>query len=52
MGGSFGPFPPTHEKMEVVIIGMHRFERGKVAETWTAWDNLAVPNQLGLMPDP
>lgn len=51
MAGALGPFPPTHEKMEVVIIGMHRFEGGKVAETWTSWDNLAVLNQLGLMPD-
>ncbi len=48
--GAMGPFPATHKRMEVVIIGMHRFEDGLVAETWTSWDNLAVLTQLGLMP--
>lgn len=50
MTGAMGPFPPTQKVMEVVIIGMHRFEDGMVAETWTAWDNLAALTQLGLMP--
>ena len=36
--------------MTIVIIGMHRFESGRVAETWTSWDNLAALMQLGLMP--
>jgi predicted ester cyclase len=36
--------------MTVVIIGMHRFENGKVTETWASWDNLAVLGQLGLFP--
>lgn len=45
--GSLGPFPATHKRMEVVIIGMHRFEGGLVAETWTSWDNLAALTQLG-----
>jgi len=48
--GPLGPFPATHKRMEVVIIGMHRFEAGRVAETWTSWDNLAVLMQLGLLP--
>jgi predicted ester cyclase len=33
-----------------VVIGMHRFENGKIAETWTSWDNVAAMTQLGLMP--
>jgi len=33
--------------MDVVIVGIHRFESDKVAETWTSWDNLAVLTQLG-----
>jgi predicted ester cyclase len=45
--GGLGPFPATHKHMEVVIIGMHRFQEGLVAETWTSWDNLAVLTQLG-----
>lgn len=48
--GPLGPFPATHKTMDVVIIGMHRFEDGRVAETWTSWDNAAVLTQLGLMP--
>ena len=47
--GAFGPFPPTHKLMDLVIIGMHRFEGGVVAETWTSWDNLAALTQLGHM---
>jgi len=48
--GALGPFPATHKRMDVVIIGMHRFEGGRVVETWTSWDNLAVLMQLGLLP--
>lgn len=45
--GPLGPFPATNKRMDVVIIGMHRFEGGLVAETWTSWDNLALLMQLG-----
>jgi predicted ester cyclase len=48
--GPLGPFPPTGRRMAIVIIGMHRFEDGRVVETWTSWDNLAALQQLGLMP--
>ena len=48
--GTLGPFPATHEQMELIIIGMHRFAEGMVAETWTSWDNLVVLTQLGLLP--
>jgi predicted ester cyclase len=50
--GALGPFPATHKRMDVVIIGMHRFEHGLVAETWTSWDNVAALTQLGLLPAP
>ena len=50
MRGPMGPFPPTGKAMDLVIIGMHRFEGELVAETWTSWDNLAALTQLGLMP--
>lgn len=46
---ALGPFPATHKSMDLVIIGMHRFEGDLVAETWTSWDNLAVLTQLGHM---
>lgn len=48
--GPMGPFPATGRRMSITIIGMHRFENGKVAETWTSWDNMAALAQLGLMP--
>jgi predicted ester cyclase len=47
--GPLGPFPPTNKRMDLVIMGMHRFENGLVAETWTSWDNVAVLTQLGHM---
>lgn len=50
MAGPMGPFPPTGRTMEIAIIGMHRFEHGLIAETWTSWDNLAALMQLGLLP--
>jgi len=48
--GALGPFPATHKRIELVIIGMHRFEDDRVAETWTSWDNVAALTQLGLLP--
>jgi predicted ester cyclase len=50
MKGAMGPFPPTGKTMDLVILGMHRFEGDKIAETWTSWDNVAALTQLGLMP--
>lgn len=47
--GPLGPFPATNKRMDLVIVGMHRFEGDKVAETWTSWDNLSVLTQLGHM---
>ena len=48
--GPMGPLPATGRRMSITIIGMHRFEIGKVAETWTSWDNVAAMSQLGLLP--
>jgi predicted ester cyclase len=48
--GSMGPFPPSGKRMDLVIIGMHRFEGALIAETWTSWDNLAALTQLGHFP--
>lgn len=50
MRGPMGPFPPTGKTMDLVIVGMHRFQDGVIAETWTSWDNVAALTQLGLMP--
>jgi steroid delta-isomerase-like uncharacterized protein len=48
--GALGPFPATGRRMDIAIIGMHRFENGQIVETWTSWDNLAALMQLGLFP--
>lgn len=48
--GPFGPFPPSGRTMDLMIIGMHRFDGGLIAETWTSWDNLAALMQLGHFP--
>ena len=50
MTGAMGDLPATGKVMELTILGMHRFQDGRIAETWTAWDNLAVLSQLGLLP--
>lgn len=52
MRGPMGPFPATGRTMDLVIVGMHRFQDGAVAETWTSWDNVAALTQLGLVPPP
>lgn len=48
--GAFAPFAPSGKQMDLVIIGMHRFNGGLIAETWTTWDNLAALMQLGHFP--
>lgn len=49
--GALGAFPATNKRIDLTIIGMHRFdEKGRVAETWTSWDNVAALTQLGLLP--
>jgi predicted ester cyclase len=48
--GALGAFPATNKRIDLTIIGMHRFEAGLVTETWTSWDNLAALTQLGLLP--
>ncbi len=45
-----GSFPATGRRMSITIIGMHRVEDGKLAETWTSSDNVAALSQLGLLP--
>jgi predicted ester cyclase len=47
---AFGPFPPSGKQMDLVIMGIHRFDSGLIAETWTTWDNLAALMQLGHFP--
>jgi steroid delta-isomerase-like uncharacterized protein len=50
--GPFGPFPASGKKFKVTIIGIHRIEKSKIAETWVTWDNVAWLTQLGHFPSP
>jgi steroid delta-isomerase-like uncharacterized protein len=50
--GQMGQFPATGKRMDSETAGFHRLENGKIVETWVTWDNLAILNQLGLLPPP
>jgi predicted ester cyclase len=50
--GPMGPFPPNGKVMDCKVVGIQRFENGKIAETWVTWDNLATLVQLGHLPPP
>ncbi len=48
--GPMGPFAATGKTIDSEFAGYHRFEDGKIVETWVTWDNLATLQQLGLFP--
>jgi len=50
--GPMPPFPPSGKEFASKFIGMFRFEKGKIAELWVEWDNLALLMQLGHFPPP
>lgn len=50
--GAFGGIPATGKPVEVYNFIFHRLEDGRIAETWTGWDNLAFLMQVGLFPPP
>ena len=50
--GQMGDFPASGKKISLVNIIIHRFENGKIAETWVSWDNVAFLTQLGFFPPP
>lgn len=42
---------PTHKKIESTFWDLHRFDSaGLIAETWNLRDNLAILEQLGVLP--
>ena len=45
-----GHLLPKGKKCELDHIIIHRFEEGKIAETWVSWDNLSLLGQLGHYP--
>ncbi len=48
--GPMGAFAATGKNLDSEFAGYHRFEDGKIVETWVTWDNLAMLQQLGLFP--
>jgi steroid delta-isomerase-like uncharacterized protein len=50
--GQMGPLPPSGKEFTSINIIIHRFENGKIAETWVTWDNVALLTQLGFFPPP
>jgi predicted ester cyclase len=42
---------PTHRQVQATFWDMHRFDAdGRIVETWNLRDNLAIMQQLGLVP--
>lgn len=50
--GQAGNLPPKGKKCDLDHVIIHRFEDGKIAETWVSWDNLTLLGQLGHYPPP
>ena len=50
--GEFQGLLPTKKRGQVTGISIARLEDGKVAETWSEWDNLGLLQQLGAAPGP
>ena len=42
--------PPTHRKVNVDGIWIHRIAGGKIVESWNCWDTLGMLQQLGVVP--
>ena len=50
--GKFLGIPPTNKSFSVAGIDIYRLEDGKLAEHWHVIDQLAMLQQLGLIPAP
>lgn len=50
--GAMGPLPASNKQCNVKTFIVHRFEDGKIAESWVSWDNVAFLTQLGHFPPP
>jgi predicted ester cyclase len=46
--GPMGQYAPTGKSVNIKTFVIHRFEDGKIAESWVSWDNVAFLSQLGL----
>jgi steroid delta-isomerase-like uncharacterized protein len=48
--GPMGDLPATGKSVDGPFIAFFRIDSGKIAELWVEWDNVAMLNQLGLLP--
>lgn len=48
--GEMGGLPALGKSYSLVNIIIHRFEDGKIAESWVSWDNVSMLTQLGHFP--
>lgn len=48
--GALMGFEPTGKESGVTGIGIDRFANGKVVETWSNWDTLALMQNIGAVP--
>lgn len=48
--GAMGPFPASGRRMQLDFGAVFRVDRGRIAEMWVTWDNLAALTQLGHFP--
>ena len=50
--GDLPGVPKTGNKMEMTAVAIHRIADGKLAEHWSNTDELALLQQLGVIPEP
>jgi predicted ester cyclase len=50
--GGMGPIAATERGFEMDGVTIERIAAGRIAEVWVARDELRLPRQLGLVPEP
>jgi len=50
--GDLTGLPPTGNRITMSGLELFRLEGGKIAESWLAYDNLSLMQQLGVIPAP
>jgi predicted ester cyclase len=48
--GPMGPFPASGKRMQLEFAAFLRVQKGRIAEMWVTWDNMAALAQLGHLP--
>lgn len=50
--GNLSGLPPTGKRIMMTGLELFRLANGKIAESWLAYDNLSLMQQLGIIPVP